>query len=124
MGYYSENEPAAGFPSLKHAALVQELLLLTVPDSPGALHYTIHSYDQVKREGRERGIGMDVGCRCKMIWHFFLLIPCTTFVIICDNVMWCGVVLTAWDGLPRAGCREPLPRRVRESATRHSHVSV
>lgn len=47
VGYYSEQEPANGFPSLTRAGLVEELVLLDVPDSPGALHYVIHSYDQV-----------------------------------------------------------------------------
>jgi len=46
VGYYSEQEPARGFPSLTRAGLVEELVLLDVPDSPGALHYVIHSYDQ------------------------------------------------------------------------------
>lgn len=47
VGYYAEQEPALGFPSLTRAGLVEELVLLDVPDSPGALHYTIHAYDQV-----------------------------------------------------------------------------
>ena len=49
VGYYSESEPADEFPSLKRAGLVNELVLLDVPDSPGALHYVIHSYDQVSQ---------------------------------------------------------------------------
>lgn len=53
VGYYSEQEPANGFPHLTRAGLIEELVLLDVPDSPGALHYVIHSYDQVRKRAYE-----------------------------------------------------------------------
>lgn len=46
VGYYSESEPAQGFPNLGLAGLTEELVLLGNSQSPGALHYIIHSYDQ------------------------------------------------------------------------------
>lgn len=46
VGYYSETEPEDGFPSLSLAGLTEERVVLGNPDSPGALHYVIHAYDQ------------------------------------------------------------------------------
>jgi hypothetical protein len=46
VGYYSETEPTTGFPNLSLAGLIEESILLSVPSSPGALHYVIHAYDQ------------------------------------------------------------------------------
>lgn len=45
-GYYDESEPQKGFPSLSLAGQVVENILLKNPNNPGALHLTIHSYDQ------------------------------------------------------------------------------
>jgi hypothetical protein len=46
VGFYSETEPAEGFPSLTLAGLTEELVVLRDPNSPGGLHYVIHAYDQ------------------------------------------------------------------------------
>lgn len=46
VGYYSESEPSEGFPHLSLAGLVEEEVMLRDNNSPGALHFIIHSYDQ------------------------------------------------------------------------------
>lgn len=46
VAYYSETEPADGFPNLQLAGLTEELMVLRNNNSPGGLHYVIHSYDQ------------------------------------------------------------------------------
>lgn len=46
VGYYNIDEPINNFPNLMKAGLVEEMTLLKNIDSPGALHYIIHSYDQ------------------------------------------------------------------------------
>eukprot|EP00602_Paraphysomonas_sp_CaronLab_P005248 CAMPEP_0185037884 /NCGR_PEP_ID=MMETSP1103-20130426/32887_1 /TAXON_ID=36769 /ORGANISM="Paraphysomonas bandaiensis, Strain Caron Lab Isolate" /LENGTH=556 /DNA_ID=CAMNT_0027576069 /DNA_START=29 /DNA_END=1699 /DNA_ORIENTATION=+ len=46
VGYYSETEPEDGFPNLMLAGLTEELIVRRNKESPGALHYVIHSYDQ------------------------------------------------------------------------------
>lgn len=46
VGYYSESEPSEGYPNLKLAGLIEEMVVLGNSDSPGGLHYVIHSYDQ------------------------------------------------------------------------------
>ena len=46
LGYYSETEPADGFPALTVAAKYENEVLEQNFDNPGALHFTIHSYDQ------------------------------------------------------------------------------
>lgn len=45
VGYYSEDEPGSGYPNLKMAGLIEEMMTLVNENSPGALHYVIHSYD-------------------------------------------------------------------------------
>jgi len=42
VGYYSEDEPMEGYPTLMSAGLVEEQMLLRLPNSPGAQHYVIH----------------------------------------------------------------------------------
>lgn len=46
VGYYSDTEPSEGYPNLKLAGLTEELVVLRNENSPGGLHYVIHSYDQ------------------------------------------------------------------------------
>ena len=76
VGYYSEQEPARGFPSLTRAGLVEELVLLDVPDSPGALHYVIHSYDQVSM------------CVCVYVYMCICVYVCV-YICVCMLVCVC-----------------------------------
>ena len=48
VGYYSETEPADGWPHLLEAARLEEAVLAPGrnPEAPGALHYVVHAYDQ------------------------------------------------------------------------------
>ena len=46
VGYYSETEPADGFPHLKAAGQIELDVIKRNPLSPGALHYAIHAFDQ------------------------------------------------------------------------------
>ena len=46
VGYYSESEPNDNFPHLTQCGLIEQQILLRNPDSPGAMHYIIHAYDQ------------------------------------------------------------------------------
>ena len=114
VGYYSENEPAAGFPTLTHAGLVEELVLLTVPESPGALHYTIHSYDQVApvvEQSRElNSADISIGACYSDFFEPCALLSCSP------------MCLAAGCRLPRSGRRLLLPKRISESTTRHPHV--
>lgn len=46
VGYYNENEPAQGFPHLSMAGEIEQQMTARDPNAPGALHYTVHAYDQ------------------------------------------------------------------------------
>jgi tetratricopeptide (TPR) repeat protein len=46
VGYYSESEPNNNYPNLRLGGLIEEMMVLRNSNSPGGLHYIIHSYDQ------------------------------------------------------------------------------